>query len=102
MAKALHEVNNVVAFPMARIVQFPLTQYCGCGCGMLLNINEHSFIRSEETGQWYVDEYDFLKALNVVERNGRYRFKLGEYWYSKSEFYAEMKAYWMNEYQPIA
>lgn len=100
MAKKL---ADIIAFKLpARVVQFPLTKLCGCGCGTLLNMSEDAFIISEETGQWYMDETDFLKALDVVERNGRYRYKTTEYWYSKSEFYEELQAYWMNEFAPIA
>jgi N6-adenosine-specific RNA methylase IME4 len=103
MAKAQHHLpHNVIRFPLAEIIQFPKTQLCGCGCGILLNIEEDSFIRCEETGQWYVDEFDFLKALEVTKRGDRYRFRDTDYWYTKSEFYNEMKAYWMNDYAPIA
>jgi len=107
MAKPLHHLpHNVIPFPRAEIVQFPLTQLCGCGCGTTLNIREDSFIVCEETNQWYMDEYDFLKGVQAIEFNGRYRFladdNVPESWYTKSQFYNEMKAYWMNEYSPIA
>jgi hypothetical protein len=107
MAKHLSEIqklHNVIPFPITRIVQFPLTQLCGCGCGELLNIEEDAFIRCEETGQWYVDEYDFLKGVNAIEHNGLYHFMDDNtgYWYTKKNFYKEMSAYWMNDYAPIA
>ena len=88
--KALAEV---LAFPSrASVVPFPKSQLCGCGCGTLLNKQEDSFIIREETGQWYTDEVDFLKALDVQKSGTRYRFRHDEYWYTQSEFYEEMKA----------
>lgn len=103
MAKAMRDLpNNVIPFPRAEIVQFPLTQLCGCGCGVKLNIREDSFIICEETNQWYMDEYDFLKGVQAIEKDGRYQFKHTDYWYTKEGFYGELRAYWMNEYAPIA
>lgn len=99
MAKQYAEV---LAFqPNSRVIPFP-TQLCGCGCGTLLNMSEDAFIISEETGKWYMDESDFLKALDVVEKNGFYRFDTTDYWYKKNEFYEEMSAYWVNALVPIA
>lgn len=95
---------EIIAFKprQAQIVPFPIIQLCGCGCGELLNMQEDAFIISEETGQWYVGEYDFLKSLDAVERNGFYQFRHTDYWYTKSEFYEEMSAYWINVFAPIA
>lgn len=102
MAKPLSQLN-VIPFPRAAIIQFPKSQLCGCGCGLLLNIDDHEFIISEETGQWYVDEVDFLKAVKAERRGGCIRFlDSPEYLYTVDGFYGEMKAYWMNSYEPIA
>lgn len=101
MAKPLAEI---IAFPtkQAEVLPFPISQLCGCGCGILLNKQEDAFIISEETGQWYVDEYDFLKAVDAVEYDGFYRFITTDYWYTKTDFYEELSAYWMNDLVPIA
>ena len=98
MAKAL---ANVLQFPKAAIIQFP-TKLCGCGCGILLNEQEDSFIKSDEYQQWYVDEIDMMNALDVVKANGKYRWRGTDYWYTKQDFYQEIRAYWVNEYAPIA
>lgn len=103
MAKKLAEI---LAFkPIeSQIVPFPITKLCGCGCGELINKQEDAYITSEETGQWYVDEVDFLKAVQAVERNGFYHFRddNNNYWYTKTDFYEELQAYWMNDLVPIA
>lgn len=95
---------DIISFkPRTQVIDFPV-KHCGCGCGTLLNKQEDAYITSEETGQWYVDEVDFLKGVQAVERNGFYHFRddNNNYWYTKTDFYEELQAYWMNDLVPIA
>lgn len=100
MAKPL---AKILAFPKkAEVLQFPIAKKCGCGCGILLNEKEDSFIKVDSVGKWYTDEVCMLAGLDVIERNGYYKVRHTDYWYTKKEFNEDYQAYWVNEYAPIA
>lgn len=97
---------DIIAFkPRTQVIDFPV-KHCGCGCGELINKQEDAYISCEESGNWYVDEYDFLKGEKVAELNGRYYFTEDDWQhphiYTKSELFQELGVYWVNLLVPIA
>lgn len=105
MAKKLADVLTFIPREK-KVVEFSHVKLCGCNCGTLLNSREDAYINCEESGKWYVDEYDFLKGEKVAELNGRYYF-LDDDWqhphiYTKSELFQELGVYWVNLLVPIA
>src|SRR5690554_3821039 len=100
MAKRLAEV---LAFPtkQAEIVQFPIVR-CGChqeSCGHI-DTNQHAYIYSRATGEYYSDMVCLTNAVEAVYEPYHRAVCLDGVWMKIEAFMDEMQAEWRNDYVP--
>ena len=64
--------------PAVNVVQFPIViVQCACGCGPI-NLNEHAYIYSRATGEYYADlvclSFDVGEDINFLDPHERRQF----------------------------
>lgn len=104
MAKHL---ADILAFPtkQAEVVPFPIVQ-CGChrsNCGKI-DINQHEYIYSRATKEYYSDLECLIHAVEDVHKVDSWSKRLlyGDEWISIEDFLKEMQAESNINYLPIA